>query len=306
VDVNDPCFGEGAVRSFQRDIDSDRRIKRLWNILSPPHWSALDPTLGHSNSFSWPEEEFPCPRIQMLSHYLRNVGEIGKIFKKSTYYIAPARFNDRIQIADAEPDIRLDLWEPSSQDILNFISVYNPPGSEIRVKGRININNAPWFVLAQLPWVSKRIDYYQPSLAEAIVAYRDKMAITSGPDYSGRSGNPGFENIGQLNNVFLDPHEFRMDYYMDGVDQRWYPDMTFDRRTKVDGVADDFEERDLIFARISDLVTVRSDVFTAYILVRLGRDGPQKRVIAILDRSDVSPIGGKVKLLKLYEVPDAR
>ena len=73
-----------------------------------------------------------------------------------------------------------------------------------------------------------------------------------------------------------------------------------------DGVGDAFEQRDAIFARISNLVTVRSDVFTAYILVRIGTDGPQKRVVAILDRSGVTPAGGKVKIIAIQQVPDAR
>ena len=82
-------------------------------------------------------------------------------------------------------------------------------------------------------------------------------------------------------------------------------------RSKTDGIADDFEERDLIFSRISDLVTVRSDVFTAYILVRIGENGPQKRVIAILDRSKITPDGsggfdGKVEIRALHPVPDPR
>jgi len=331
VNANDANFSEGTVRSFQRDIHSDRRIKRLWNIFNPPHWSSLDPTLGHSNSFSWPEAN--CPRIQILSHYLRNVGEVGKIFKKSTYYIEPARFDDRIQIPDAEPVIRLDLSEPSSQDILNFVSVLNPPGNELRVKGRININTAPWYVIAQLPWVS-------PELAQAIVAYRDKLKLVDDVvDYSFGRGigmwdlqevvspvvvpeQPGFSNKGQLmyvthdlaDNCIYEPLYDILAYGRDrdvcpdgnDIDQRWYPDMTFNSRTKVDGVANDFEERDLIFARVSDLVTVRSDLFTAYILVRLGRDGPQKRVIAILDRSGVLTPADKVRIVKLYEVPDAR
>jgi hypothetical protein len=66
------------------------------------------------------------------------------------------------------------------------------------------------------------------------------------------------------------------------------------------------EERDLIFTRISNLVTVRSDVFTAYILVRLGTSGPQKRVVAILDRSKVNSAGDRVRLAALYPVPDPR
>jgi hypothetical protein len=78
------------------------------------------------------------------------------------------------------------------------------------------------------------------------------------------------------------------------------PDLTDDT------ARDDFEERDLIFTRISNLVTVRSDVFTAYILVRLGADGPQKRVIAILDRSLVASPSDNLRVLALHPVPDPR
>jgi len=123
---------------------------------------------------------------------------------------------------------------------------------------------------------------------------------------------PGFESIGELTTVInTDPtrDNYNMHYYSLGAnigDQLGFPDLTTSWRRRVDGVADDFEERDLIFARISDLVTVRSDVFTAYILVRIGRDGPQKRVIAILDRSGVTRDGGKVKIIALHPVPDPR
>ena len=73
-----------------------------------------------------------------------------------------------------------------------------------------------------------------------------------------------------------------------------------------DGSPDDFEERDLIFHRISNLVTVRSDVFTAYILVRIDLDGPQRRVIAILDRSQVASPADKVRIVAFHPVPDPR
>jgi hypothetical protein len=76
--------------------------------------------------------------------------------------------------------------------------------------------------------------------------------------------------------------------------------------TPGDGAISDFEERDVIFSRISNIVTVRSDVFSAYILVRIGADGPQKRVLAILDRSQVTSPGGKVRILALHTVPDPR
>jgi len=85
------------------------------------------------------------------------------------------------------------------------------------------------------------------------------------------------------------------------VDLNSYPDLT-----PSDGAISDFEERDVIFSRISNIVTVRSDVFTAYILVRIGVDGPQKRVLAVLDRSRVTSPGDKVRIFALYPVPDPR
>ncbi len=93
--------------------------------------------------------------------------------------------------------------------------------------------------------------------------------------------------------------------YANDGDQLGFPDLTPGGSTG-DEAPDDFEERDLIFARISNLVTVRSDVFTAYILVRIGTDGPQKRVIAILDRSDVYSPTDRVKIVAVHPVADPR
>lgn len=47
----------------------------------------------------------------------------------------------------------------------------------------------------------------------------------------------------------------------------------------------DFEERDWIFSRMANLLTVRSDTFTAYILIKA--QDIERRYIAILDRSNV-------------------
>jgi hypothetical protein len=90
-------------------------------------------------------------------------------------------------------------------------------------------------------------------------------------------------------------------YGLDNQDQVGFPDLDPN-----DGIVDDFKERDLIFARISNLVTVRSDVFTAYILVRIGTDGPQKRVIAIFDRSGVNLPTDKVKIVAIQPVAEPR
>jgi hypothetical protein len=44
-------------------------------------------------------------------------------------------------------------------------------------------------------------------------------------------------------------------------------------------------------------------MFTAYIVVRIGVKGPQKRYMAILDRSDVNEPGDKVRIAAFQTVP---
>jgi hypothetical protein len=183
-----------------------------------------------------------------------------------------------------EPEIRMDLLNPAYCNLFNFLTVIDPaeyglPFYETRVKGRININTAPWFVIAQLPWM-------EPMIARQIVHYRDAMgAFESTSDLL---------RIPEMALYSLDPAFIDTD--IDG-----WPDLTPN-----DGAVSDFEERDLIFSRISNLVTVRSDVFAAYILVRIGLDGPQKRVLAILDRSKVMTPADKLDLLAFQQVPDPR
>jgi hypothetical protein len=295
---------DGSELSLQRDITKHKCIRRVWD-----QYDRL-PTLGKENEY--PKGIDPCdPQIQAhpANEDFNNIGEIGMVLRREAY----EENLPKIGPSDTEATVRIDVNNPAFQKIFNYLTVFDPydfhPGdanyvNETRVKGRININTAPWYVIAQLPWVSQRIGYDSNDLAMAIVAYRDKLDLTSsgGPNYSGRVGEPGFRNIGELNNVVYGSRDYRIDYYaLDLNDLTGFPDLT-----PGDGAADDFEERDLIFARISNLVTVRSDVFTAYILVRIGTDGPQKRMIAIFDRSGVTPNGGKVKIIALHPVPDPR
>ena len=190
----------------------------------------------------------------------------------------------RLETEPAEDVIRLNLQNPLFANVFQYLTVIDPTDyglaeSETRIKGRININTAPWLVIAQLPWM-------QESIARAIVAYRDTSA--------------GFESIGSLVQV-PEMGYYAYDPNYAAVDLDRYPDLT-----PSDGAISDFEERDVIFSRISNIVTVRSDVFTAYILVRIGTDGPQKRVLAILDRSRVTSPGDKVRVVALCPVPDPR
>lgn len=70
--------------------------------------------------------------------------------------------------------------------------------------------------------------------------------------------------------------------------------------------SDDLTGRMDLFSRVANKYTVRSDVFSADILVRLGRTGPQKRVIALFDRSNVTTAQDTPRIVAVHPVPDAR
>jgi hypothetical protein len=289
----------------------------------------LTGTLGSSNVASITRKNY---NLSLANDKFVTVGDIARVLTVGPSPDQNDMIGVRFWTGPPEKDVRIDLADPNFQEVFRYLTVFDPTQDnidndgdgeidetdpnktlELKVPGRININTAPWYVLAQLPWVSLRESgYNDANLAQAIVAYRDKTAVTGGPNYSGRTGEQGFRSIGELNNVVDgNSRDHRMDYYDQhdsnnpANDLAGFPDLTT-LPTGGDGAPDDFEERDVIFARISNLVTVRSDVFTAYILVRIGTDGPQKRVMAILDRSNVYSGDGKVRIVALHPVPDPR
>ncbi len=279
--------------SFQRDITRHKCIRRLWDDNN-----SRDPNLGRGNSFV--DSDSLTIQAHPPNTDFTNIGEIGMVFRKGAYYRDTADRNKCVGYSTnkTEADVRLNLKTPAFRNLFNYLTVFDPTDDGIdndgdslidvdtlnqtpewKIPGRININTAPWFVLKQLPWM-------RTDIAREIVDYRDSASVE------------GFRNIAEL----MDVDE--MAYYADDEigDLGDFPDLT-----ENDNAPDDFEERDVIFARISNLVTVRSDVFTAYILVRIGTDGPQKRVMAVLDRSDVYPYGtGRVRVRALHPAPDPR
>lgn len=251
-------------------------------------------TLGNSNGLDVMRKNYNFYNFANALERFASVGDIARAL-----IIGPSTDpDDMIGVRlDQEPPenlVRFNLQDPNYTNIFQYLTVIDPtehidPNNytdyqsyldETRIKGRININTAPWFVIAQLPWM-------QPEIAQAITAYRETVTA-------------GFESIADL--IQVPEMQILGNDGLDNLldDTPRGPDVTEDT------ARDDFEERDLIFSRISNLVTVRSDVFTAYILVRIGVDGPQKRVLAILDRSRVTSPTDKVRILALHPVPDPR
>ena len=251
-----------------------------WNIVYQELVLSTN-TLGKNNAVAGLRRNY---NLANSNDFYITIGDIAR-----TLTIGPGTdANDMIGVQLAtepnEYDIRLDLKNPANANLFRYLTVMDPTvygldPNETRVKGRININTAPWFVIAQLPWMPRDV-------ARGIVAYRNYFGA--------------FNSIGDLMQV-PEMAFFAEDPAFKDKDLTQWPDLT-----PQDGAISDFEERDMIFSRISNLVTVRSDIFTAYILVRIGLDGPQKRVIAILDRSRVSSPIDKVRLLAFQPVPDPR
>jgi len=271
---------DNVARSLQRDISTHRCIRRLWASAA----QRSTPALGNAGS-NWvdPNQHEPL-QAHPTNKPLTNIGELGMIFRKSVYSMqsdAPAS------------EALLDLADPNVSRLFNYLTVIDPArwfraDDETRIAGRININTAPTMVLAQLPWLRYQ-EGEDCNRAKDIVAYR----VREGQSHPYRSVAdlmqiPSMRNLqgDELDNQFTDAPRG--------------PDLT------PDTALDDMEERDLLFTRISDLVTVRSDVFTAYVLVRIGVNGPQRRMVALFDRSGVTSGAGGVRLIARQLVPDPR
>lgn len=294
-----------AMRDAQRDTTNCRFVYQIMSVSIDPIGGG---TLGTLNIQPAPLQK--NYNLLLADSNFVSVGDIARVLKIGPGFDSNG-IGEQLALMPPESSVRMDLTQAAYQKIFNYLTVFDPhnyvaDANETRIKGRININTAPAFVLTQLPWVSLRNNgtYNDPNLANAIVACRDKqnLSASSGPDFS--ATGHCFTSIGQLMNVTGGADSrFGIDYYKRGLpgDQTSYPDLTPN-----DGAADDFEERDLIFARISNLVTVRSDVFTAYILVRIGTNGPQKRYMAILDRSETTSANPKIKIRAFGVVPEAR
>jgi hypothetical protein len=266
---------DGVARSLQRDVSPYKCLRRLWAS------DASTPGLGNAAG-NYVDQQPQMIQAHPANKPLTSIGELGLILARSAYSIPEGAM---------PADCLVDLRNPIYRRLFNYLTVIDPsqhPGllaDETRIMGRINVNTAPAFVLAQLPWM--QYDDTTPlQKARAVADDRDNH----GP----------YKSIGDLMRVdaLCAPGFDSKDNQH--TDTPRGPDMT------ADTARDDFEERDLIFTRVSNLVTVRSDVFTAYILTRIGTNGPQRRVMAILDRSQVSSARDKVRIVALYRVPDPR
>ncbi len=227
-----------------------------FTVLDPQ--TQLDTTLGYS--------------------VLEHIGQLGRLLSVGPgsepnvpFSTIGERLTDPNQAVEA---VFVDLASTRFSNLFQYLTVMDPAnyggGSDSRVKGRININTAPWAVLQGLPGLDL-VEDANLTPERSIALYREA------------DPNHVYQSVGDLMQV---------------------PEMvTLGQATA--GLVN-LKQRDQMFTRMADLATVRSDVFTAYILVRMGVKGPQKRLLAVLDRSRVDDAQDRIRILALQPVPEPR
>lgn len=258
------------------------------------HQQAVPPspspaTLGAANGITVDKHGWQMPvadyNAASADRYFYTLGDFEKVlFVGNQSGDDPNTVTTAVAQAAEEGEIRFDILKDA--DLLGFVCFLNRPKGSL--PGRININTAPKPVLAAaIPEIlthrSGTINLVDPnpSTPQVVEDYAD-LIIQRRP----------YANLGDL---LTKIPEMKVYAEQEGLDVVGDP-----------SVRGDLEERDLILSHLSNLFTIRSDVFTAYILVRVGQSGPQRRVIAIFDRSQVWAPGDRPRLLAVKTVPNPR
>lgn len=164
---------------------------------------------------------------------------------------------------------------------------------EMFIPGTLNLNTAPRELLAAaLPVGDAAV---RDQIVMALLNYRDQPA-TRVTLY--RPNIPGFGSLGEF---FTMPvtggpgEDAASNHQMNGT----RVDFSDELENVDDEVKDDVEERTLVGRWLSQVGAVRSDVFTAYILVRGYNPGDtvpisEKRVMIVFDRSKITAAAGPV------------
>ncbi|HSI34107.1 MAG TPA: hypothetical protein VK986_11010 [Tepidisphaeraceae bacterium] len=177
-----------------------------------------------------------------------------------------------------------------------------PTEDDVPIEGLININTANWRVLASLPLVINDAGTVNPDesakVARAIAYFRDVDCGTGkpwGPFKSILELNlvPGFAYGGKLGTT---PIPFDVAAGTDPTSAQGDISPLSVGTSPHDGLRMNYEEKYLALTRISNLITLRSDTYTAYLIVEGWRNAgtpsaslvAKRRLSFIVDRSKMS------------------
>lgn len=200
--------------------------------------------------------------------------------------------------------------------------ILGTPNETTGTEGLVNINTAPWPVLARLPFAFTAAGAVDPVaseiIARRIVEFRDGNASSATAGAAGvdeRTPHGPFKSILDLNKVLSADQTIA--YFQTAAGQAMPLNMAADQTNLegdltplggADGVIGDFETRYLALSRISNMITTRSDAFVVYVVLQGWRDAgtanaalvTQRRAAYLIDRSGATT---KAPTLQSTRVP---
>ncbi len=227
--------------------------------------------------------------------------------------VAPAKYPDAdgtpgnsvVPVANSDPSVPNDITPGKSED-------------QIGVDGLVNVNTAPWPVLARVPFVvptatpfnqfSHLVTY--DSVSDIATAANPRNTATTDDNVSlakaivnYRNKNGPFKSLFDLYKVpaFRIVNEQLLTANasgpLDGVFSPYGIGLTAATPGPGGNVRYNFKERYLLLNHVSNLLTTRSDTFTCYIYLQGWRNANtsqptlavQRRAAIIIDRSAVTP-----------------
>ncbi len=309
------------------------------NIVGVP-MTAENTNLGKANdNYSCDDitNAVPTP-VFVRNGNLINLGEVLRIF-----YVGPSSSDVSLDVALAsmsptnvsngrlytfgvikagtDPQIPAACMLGDYMDVL--VPDTNNTGRTDTVYGRININTAPWQVIQYLPGIASIPTQAQRELvAKDIVAYRDLLNNPGGTNYSVGGNARANAMVPALTHLredagFASPGELAIplakiiapmprNTYGVSAPNCYKISDSGAGDDGLDEITGDLSKYDIYYAWLANQITVRSDVYIAYIRVQVGNDpattGPVRRYIAVLDRSNCTSSNDLPNVLMFAEL----
>jgi hypothetical protein len=210
---------------------------------------------------------------------------------------------------------------PLASLLSEFLMVRSPdPG--VTTYGMVNINTAPVGVLKCLPGLAQIAGNDRNRVATEIAAYRDLTdnSVNVGNNYAAQPREnvtgiahlrnaPGFATAGEIS-LPIRKVTVRVDTYGTGAPDNYSvtPDNSDDGLGVVSDLtscpAGDPDKYNVYYKWLSNQITVRSDTYLAYILVRSpgGSADRDRRFVALIDRSRCNAAGVLPAVLMMAEI----
>ena len=198
---------------------------------------------------------------------------------------------------------RLTTLDPRQDGVDNDGDGAVDNAEELLIPGVLNLNTASRTMLFQaLPILGG--NNRRTATVDAIIAYRDN----SGGDRPGthRPGRKGIAFVGETFNLssLASVYNPRSDGIDDMVSNGTIADFVSNPAAgTADGIIDDREEAAMLMRSFMQTCSTRSDIYTAYILVRgyspadLTKPATERRAVVLLDRSRIASADDGVRVL---------